>query len=235
MEGKNVFWFLENIDLSGIFCPNKFATQETNFGHKTFKKGEFIYIPKDESDMLFYITSGRVKIGSYGDGDKEILKAVISQGEVFGELALVGEEKRRDFAQALEPTTLCSMSKSEMKGLLKDRNDLQAFLLKIMGSRVLEMEKRLESLVFKDSKSRVIEFLLDLADKKGKRIGYETLIKPFFTHQEIANLTATSRQTVTTVLNDLRGQNLVTFNRKRLLIRDLDKLRAELKHSGTQK
>ena len=97
-----------------------------------------------------------------------------------------------------------------------------------MGSRVLEMEKRLESLVFKDSRSRVIDFLLDLADKKGTRVGYETLIEGFFTHQEIANLTATSRQTVTTVLNELRTRNLLTFNRKRLLIRDLELLRAEI-------
>jgi len=228
MEGKNSFWFLENIDLSGIFCPNKFAAREATFSHKTFKKGEFIYVPKDESDMLFYITSGRIKIGSYGEGDKEVLKAIIHQGEVFGELALIGEDKRRDFAQALEPTTLCALSKSDMMGLLKDRNDLQTFLLKIMGSRVLEMEKRLESLVFKDSRSRVIDFLLDLADKKGMRVGYETLVKSFFTHQEIANLTATSRQTVTTVLNDLRTRNLLTFNRKRLLIRDLEQLQKEL-------
>ncbi len=228
MTGKNAFWFLENIDLSGIFCPNKYAAQEANFVHKTYKKGEFIYIPKDESDMLFYITSGRVKIGSYGEGDKEILKAIIHQGEVFGELALIGEDKRRDFAQALELTTLCSLSKADMKGLLRDRSDLQTFLLKIMGSRVLEMEKRLESLVFKDSRSRVVDFLLDLADKKGTRVGYETLVKGFFTHQEIANLTATSRQTVTTVLNELRTRNLLTFNRKRLLIRDLEVLRKEV-------
>lgn len=228
MQGKNSFWFLENIDLSGIFCPNKYAAKEATLVHKTFKKGEFIYVPKDESDVLFYITSGRIKIGSYGDGDKEVIKAIIHKGEVFGELSLIGEEKRRDFAQALEPTTLCSMSKSDMTSLLKDRNDLHTFLLKIMGSRVLEMEKRLESLVFKDSRSRVIDFLLDLAEKKGTRVGYETLVKSFFTHQEIANLTATSRQTVTTVLNDLRTRNLLTFNRKRLLIRDLDKLKAEL-------
>lgn len=228
MQGKNSFWFLENIDLSGIFCPNKYAAKEATLVHKTFKKGEFIYVPKDESDMLFYITSGRIKIGSYGDGDKEVIKAIIHKGEVFGELSLIGVEKRRDFAQALEPTTLCSMSKSDMTSLLKNRNDLHTFLLKIMGSRVLEMEKRLESLVFKDSRSRVIDFLLDLAEKKGTRVGYETLVKSFFTHQEIANLTATSRQTVTTVLNDLRTRNLLTFNRKRLLIRDLDKLKAEL-------
>ena len=96
--------------------------------------------------------------------------------------------------------------------------------MKIMGSRMLEMEQRLESLVFKDSRTRIIEFLHELGEKKGQRVGYEMLVRKFMTHQEIANLTATSRQTVTTVLNELRNRNLLTFNRKRLLIRDMEKL-----------
>jgi CRP-like cAMP-binding protein len=79
-------------------------------------------------------------------------------------------------------------------------------------------------LVFKDSRSRIIEFLVEQGKKKGQPVGTETLVKRFMTHQDVANLTATSRQTVTTVLNDLREHNLISFNRNRLLIRDLEKL-----------
>ena len=67
-----------------------------------------------------------------------------------------------------------------------------------------------------------------IAEEKGKKIGYEILVQDFHSHKIIANLTATSRQTVTTILNELRTNNLITFNRQRLLIRDLDKLRKEL-------
>ena len=90
------------------------------------------------------------------------------------------------------------------------------------------MEKRLESLVFKDSRSRIVEFLVDLNSEKGERVGYEWVVRGFITHQEIANLTATSRQTVTTVLNELKTKNIITFNRKRLLIRDVDLLSKEV-------
>jgi CRP/FNR family transcriptional regulator, cyclic AMP receptor protein len=92
---------------------------------------------------------------------------------------------------------------------------------------MLDMEQRLESLVFKDSRTRIIEFLKQLGEKKGQRVGYETLVRKFMTHQEIANLTATSRQTVTTVLNELRNKNVLTFNRRRLLIRDMGALAKE--------
>lgn len=118
---------------------------------------------------------------------------------------------------------------AQIKSLMREYNGFNLFLMKIMGRRVLQMEKRLESLVFKDSRTRIIEFLYNLATEKGQRVGYEVVVRKFMTHQEIANLTATSRQTVTTILNELRSKNVLTFDRKRLLVRDMDLLKKELK------
>ncbi len=222
-------WYLENIDVMGIFCPEKLGSGEMeHLAHKTFKKGEYIYLPDEFSDKIFFLTNGRVKIGTYSDSGKEITKSILTTGEVFGELAIVGETTRRDFALAMDDTMVCLMTVEEMKSMMREHNGLSLFLMKIMGSRVLEMEQRLESLVFKDSRTRIIEFLVSLAAKRGQRVGYEMLVRKFLTHQEIANLTATSRQTVTTVLNELRNKNILIFNRRRLLIRDMEKLSAEV-------
>lgn len=225
------YWFLENIDVTGIFCPNKLSTGKDDMDHKTYKKGDHIYIPDQKSDKIYFIDEGRVKIGTHGDSGKEITKAILSKGEVFGELSILGEKSRRDFALAMEDTKVCMINSTEMKALLKDHSGLNLFLMKIMGSRILEMESRLESLVFKDSRSRIVEYLVELVHKKGQRIGYEFVVRKFITHQEIANLTATSRQTVTTVLNELRNKELITFNRKRLLVRDLEKLSEEIQNT----
>lgn len=218
------YWYLENIDVTGIFCPNKVGSLNESHKPKHFKGGQYIYLPDEFSDTIFFITTGRIKIGSYSDNGKEITKAILGPGEVFGELSLVGEDKRRDFALAMEDCELCYVKADEMKTLLRDHSGLTMFMMKVMGSRVLDMEKRLESLVFKDSRTRIVEYLKDLAKQKGQRVGYEMLVRNFLTHQEIANLTATSRQTVTTVLNELRNDNILTFNRKRLLVRDMEKL-----------
>ncbi|MEL7118273.1 MAG: Crp/Fnr family transcriptional regulator [Bacteroidota bacterium] len=221
-------WYLENIDVSGIFCPKKIGRGDLDkHSQKTFKRGEYIYLPDEHADRIYFLTEGQVKIGTYGETGKEITKAILNQGEVFGEMSLIGEEKRRDFAYAMEPTLLCVLTVDDMKSLMREYNGLNMFIMKIMGSRMLEMEQRLESLVFKDSRTRIVEFLHELGVKKGQRVGYETLVRKFMTHQEIANLTATSRQTVTTVLNELRNKNILTFNRRRMLIRDMDLLAAE--------
>ncbi|HFB99566.1 MAG TPA: Crp/Fnr family transcriptional regulator, partial [Phaeodactylibacter sp.] len=211
---KQSLWYLENIDMRGMMCPKKMASGKLDsFNHKSFKKNEYIYMPEEYADKVFFISEGRIKIGSYADSGKEITKAILSEGELFGELALIGETKRSDFAIAMEATTICIMSVEQMKSMMQDHSGLSLFMMKIMGSRVLEMEQRLESLVFKDSRTRIIEFLEDLVSKRGQRVGYEMLVRKFLTHQEIANMTATSRQTVTTVLNELRNKNILTFNR----------------------
>lgn len=227
MSNSQSLWYLENIDVTGLFCPKKMGATAHNHIHKEYKKGDYIYLPEEHSDKIFFLTEGRVKIGSYSDSGKEITKAILNRGEVFGELSLVGEVKRRDFAYAMEHTICCVLSVEEMNNLMREHGALSMFLMKIMGSRMMEMEQRLESLVFKDSRTRIVEFLLEMAKKRGQRVGYEVVVRKFITHQEIANITATSRQTVTTVLNELRNKNLLTFDRRRLLIRDMAALEQE--------
>lgn len=221
-------WFLENIDVSHIFCPSKMDNQLDGHNYHEYKKGEYIFQAEDTADKIYLINNGRVKIGSYNDSGKEITKAILSKGEVFGELAIVKPGKRGDFAMAMENTDCCIIHVNQMQELMREHSGLSIFLMKVLGSRALQMESRLESLVFKDSRSRIIEYLIELVEKRGERVGYEHVVRKFITHQEIANLTATSRQTVTTVLNDLRNRNLITFNRRRLLVRDFDALKDEV-------
>ncbi|MFZ4634188.1 MAG: Crp/Fnr family transcriptional regulator [Saprospiraceae bacterium] len=225
-----MLWHLENIDVTHILCPMKLSNEDlmAKHMHKRFKKGEQVFVPNDLSDRIFFINEGRIKLSSMNDEGKEVTKAILGKGEVFGELALLGESKRRDFATALEDTDTCVVTLEELRGLMRNRSELNLFFMRMFGARQLEMERRLESLVFRDSRSRIVEFLVHLIDTKGERVGYEWVIRKFITHQEIANLTATSRQTVTTTLNDLRAMKLLTFNRSRMLVRDLEGLRKEV-------
>ncbi|MEM6771977.1 MAG: Crp/Fnr family transcriptional regulator [Bacteroidota bacterium] len=218
-------WFVENIDLQHIFCPKKvdMGALESK-DHLNFEANKYIYLPEEPARKIFLISGGRVKIGTYGSDGKEVTKAILSPGEVFGELALINEGGRRDFAYSLEPTSLCVLEKGDLQAMLKERNELQLFFMRLIGNRTLRLEQRLENLMFKTSRSRIVEFLHELATNKGRRVGFEREVRNMLTHKEIADLTGTSRQTVNAVLNDLRRQNILTFDRKRMLVRDMEKL-----------
>ena len=122
-------------------------------------------------------------------------------------------------------TTVCPLTIDELKDLMKDNRELSFKILKLVGLRLIKLERKLELLVFKDARTRIIEFLRDAESWKGHRVGFETMIPTQLTHKDIAALTGTSRQTVTTIMNELKDQNLIYFDRKKILIRDLEKLK----------
>jgi CRP-like cAMP-binding protein len=191
-----------------------------------FKKDQFIYFPDEPAQYIYMIANGRVRIGRYLDDGKEIVTAILGMGEIFGELALAGEEKRTDFAQAMDDkTTVCPLSIEELRQLMYGNQELSFKMLKLVGLRLMKLERKLELLVFKDARTRIIEFIKDSATWKGKKVGYETLVPTQLTHKDIAALTGTSRQTVTTILNELKEKNLINFDRKKILVRDLANLK----------
>lgn len=201
---------------------------------KTYRKGTYIYKASEPVRYVYFIAEGRIKIESIGRRDKHMTKSLLSKGALFGEMALFGEGTRRDSAYTLDVTVIYIYTREAIQKLLKTDNKFQFLLLNKMANQVLNLEQRLTSLVFKDSRSRVIEFIVRLGRQQGERIGFEILLRNFLPHQEIAYYAATSRQTVTVVLNELKAQNLIHYHRKRLLIRDIDKLEEELtscKHS----
>ncbi len=225
MAEKTNIWFLEEVDLFEILCPSKTPNMEEKHPPNQFKKDDYIYFPDQPSSSIYMIAEGRVKIGSYIEDGKENIKAILGKGEIFGEMALAGEDIRTDFAQAMDNGThICSMGIDDLQELMKDNQTLSLKIFKIMGFRLRKMERKITSLVFRDARTRIIEFLKDMAEEKGQKVGFETMIKNHLTHKDIASLTGTSRQTVTTVLNELRESNIINFDRRRILIRDVAKL-----------
>lgn len=189
------------------------------------EKNQYIYFPEDPSKMLYFLKMGRVKIGSVSPDGKEIIKAILHPGEVFGELSVTGEDKRTDFAQALDgDVIICAMGVADMMEMMEMNPALSLRITKLIGFRLKKIERRLEALVFKDTKDRIIDFLREIAEEKGKRIGDQIFIKLKLTHQDIGNLTGTARQTVTSILNDLKNEGKISFDRSTIIINDIKKL-----------
>ncbi len=222
-------WHIESINLfDGISYENKLKIEKLTLT-RNLKKNEHIYFPDDPSTDIYFIASGRVKIGKQAANGKESIKAIVYEGEMFGEMGLLDSEtcsKRRDYAQAMEDDTLvCVISYDNMQRIIEDHPSINNRVIKQITRRLKRTENRLESIMFKDARTRLIEFIKELAKDLGKPVGHEVLIKHRLTHQEIANITAISRQKVTTLLNELKQEDLIYLERKSMLIRDLNILK----------
>jgi CRP/FNR family transcriptional regulator, cyclic AMP receptor protein len=215
-------WYFESVNLYKILCPVKLNAVQGNHSFLSFKKDDLIYFENQEADTIYFVAKGRVKIFYQNEQQEEVVKSILSSGEIFGELALADEEKRSDFARALDnDTTICAWKLDDIRHLMQDDKELSFKIVKLLGLRLFKLQRKFDLLVFKDTRTRVIEFLKDAAEWKGKKVGTETLIMTPLTHQDIASLVGLSRQSVTTTLNDLKKENQIYFDRRRILIRDI--------------
>lgn len=226
MNPNSKLWYLQKIDLLNDLSEEELKELDTKTTMKTAERDSYIYFPNEPSKVVFFLKEGRVKIGSYSDDGKEVIKTILYPGEMFGELGLAGYENRKDWAKAMDDKVrFCTLSVEDALDIMRHNPDFNIKVTKQIGDRLVKLERKLESLVFKDSRTRIIEFIRDLGLERGRKVGFETLIEHSLTHQDMANLTATSRQTVTTILNELKAANMINFDRKSILIRDIDKLK----------
>lgn len=220
-------WHIDSINLfEGISLEDKKKIERLTTTKK-LNKNEHVFFEDDASTDIYFLASGRIKHGNFSDKGKENIKSIIYEGEMFGELALINEceTTRQDFAQAMEDDTyVCVISLKDMRALIDSHPILNKKVMKLITKRLKRTERRLENLIFKDARTRLIDFIKELAQDVGKPIGHEILVKHKLTHQEIASITSISRQKVTTLLNELKQENKIHLERKSMLIRNISAL-----------
>ncbi|MBL1215699.1 MAG: Crp/Fnr family transcriptional regulator [Ignavibacteriae bacterium] len=228
MAEKSKLWYLENFNLFENLGKSELEHLSKITLMQEISKNQPIYFAHEPSTSIFLLKKGRVKLTRTSSDGKEMIIALVNPGEIFGEMAVIGEEERVDYAIAIDNALICAIGKNDFAKFVERNSELNLKITKLIGFKLKKYTERIEGLVFKDASQRVITFILNFARENGKRIGEEIFVKPFLTHQDIAELTACSRQTVNSILTDLREQELINFDRKKLIITAENELQKKL-------
>lgn len=218
----NSLWFFEDVNLFNLLCPHKFKGFEDGHEFNEFKKNDFVYFEEDAADKVYLVNSGKIKIGYVTDDGDEIITAILSKGEIFGEKAILGQESRSEFAQAIEnKTSVCPITTPEMIELLRENKQFSLKIYKFIGFRFKKLERRLQLLLFKDTKTRLKEYLKELAEDFGytNKVTGDVVIRHPYTQKEIATLIGTSRPTLNILLNELQKEDYLRFDRKEIILK----------------
>ena len=178
--------------------------------------GRIFYTPDETGEVLFLLKQGRVQIYRLSPDGKKLVIAALEAGTLFGEMALVGQGMYNTFAEAVEPCTLCAMSRRDVEMLIARFPQVGLRLLEIMGRRLTDAERRLEGFAFKSVRAQLAGLLLQLA-RQNVVAGH--------THQELAEMIGTYRETVTQTLDEFKAQGLIEIGRKQIEIRDAQRLK----------
>jgi CRP/FNR family transcriptional regulator, cyclic AMP receptor protein len=225
MELKH--WYLHSHSLFAQLNAQEVADLHIVSCYKTVAKGDFVYLGGSELSRLFFLKKGRVKIAFQDESGEEMVVELLKEGDVFGALGLeVTPNHRHEFAQAMTDITLCSFMVHDFVAVLQRKPDLAILFSKKVGEKMVTAQGKYADLVFKDSRERVVNFFRLNAQHEGQRQPDGSyLLQMYLTHQDIAQFTAVSRQTVTTIINSLIAeQRLVYLGRRKVLIPDLHRL-----------
>lgn len=218
------FWYLKNCDLFERLTGGQAARLESRSRSRKFERNSLIYLPADESRSVLLLATGRVKLYHLTSEGKQALLAIIDPGEVFGELAIFDSGQREEFAETMESSTVILIPRDEIQRLMEEHPDVSLGVTKLMGFRRRRVERRLKSLLFRSNRDRLIYLLLELAEKYGRRTAEGVLIDIKLSHQELASIIGSTRETVTVVLGELKNEGNLAIKRRTIILTQLNRL-----------
>jgi CRP/FNR family cyclic AMP-dependent transcriptional regulator len=210
--------YLSEIDIFQDLSPEEVDWMDQVTTMTTCETGRVFYSPDESNEVLFLLKKGRVQLYRISPEGKKLVITTLGPGRIFGEMSMVGQGMYNTYAEAIEDCTLCVMSRADLERVLLNKPLVGLRLVETLGERLREAEARLEDIAFKNIPARLASLLLRLQEAHGAVIqGY--------THQDLAEMIGTYRETTTQTLNDFKRDGLLSIGRKRLELHDLAGLR----------
>ena len=172
---------------------------------RRFPKGATIFEEGVGGDYMYVIQEGQVKVSKVSDDGREKILEMLSQGDFFGEMALLDREPRSASVKTTQACMLLALSRNDFLALLRHNPDISMELIRVLSRRLRETDEQVRGLLFERVESRTRRALRRLATEPVPAQP-EWLATPSVTHQQLADLVGTSRETITRVLKDLKNR-----------------------------
>lgn len=216
---------LQTVPLFSDLAEDELERIAPLFTVKKFRKGTILFLEGDLGDELFVIDSGAVKIYRI-DNSKEIILSLFRDGDYFGEMALLSEGMTRSAnAETLEPTVMFTLKRSEFRSFMERSPAICIKLLEFTADRLRKANEQIFDLTFLDVRSRTFKTIARLAAEHGVQRKSGIMINLKLTHQQLANMVGTVRESVTKVLQELQEKGIITIEKKYISVVDMNALK----------
>ena len=198
------------------------------------KEGEFLYTPGDASERLFILKRGKVRIYRAAQG-AEITLGVVDEGTVFGEMALTGQHLREAYAQAMEPSLVLSMGRTDLKHFISKNPEVGLRVAQLLSERLHFYENRLEDLTLKQVPARLASLLLLLCESEGVMTADKQIkIPTHYTHELLGTMIGAKREAVSRAFGNLQDLGAVQVLRRKIYLADIEALESVADSSAGQ-
>lgn len=184
-----------------------------------YPNNHIFYMPDDPGEVLFIIKKGRVQLYRVSPDGRKLVFATLHAGAIFGHMGMIGQRLHNTFAEAVGEVKLCIMNRTDVEELLMAKPVVALRVLENVGNRLVDAEQRFEDIAFRRMPSRIARLILQMTEETGDGATLKG-----YTHQQIADMLGTYRETTTQILNDFKQQGLIQLGRKSIEIVDYEGL-----------
>jgi CRP-like cAMP-binding protein len=211
--------YLESVDIFRDLSVDDVEAINDQTTLMNYDQGHLFYMPDDPSETLFLLKKGRVQLYRISPEGRKFVVAILQAGSIFGQMALVGQRMQNTFAEALDDCVICVWGRAEVEQLILRKPQVALRILNALSERLSQVEARLEDATFKRIPARIAGLLIELADEQE-----DGNVLRGYTHQYLADIIGTYRETVTQTLNEFKQEKLVRIGRKTIEILDVPRL-----------
>lgn len=226
---KSIASLLQHIPLFQELTEDDLLGVAPLFTIKKVKKGTILFVEGDIGEELFLIQSGVVKIYRL-DESKEVTLALFRDGDFFGEMSLLSSGMTRSAtAETMDTCTFYVLKRTSFTAFMEKSPRLCLKLLETTMQRLRHANDQIYDLTFLGVRSRIIKTIIRMSEQHGVTTPQGLLIDVKLTHQQLANLVGTVRESVTKVLQELLDDQLIYIDKKLITIRNMEGIQAEVR------
>ena len=201
---------LKKIDLLGSLSDEELFKISAMFVIKKVNKNEIVLYEEDTNNFMYMVLSGELKVVQAGAGGNEMIVAIHHAGQFFGEISLIDGKTSPAAVIANRESIIALISKKDFYALLANHSKVFHNLLQIMCLRLRDSWEKLRMLTLRDPAERIRSLFLTLSDTSAERLPEGILLNVKLTHQNIADMTGLTRETVTRILRKWQSTGVIT-------------------------
>ncbi len=187
---------------------------------RTYRPGDAVYREGEYGDALYVLVSGVMKLFRPYSGSKEATLRLLRSWDIFGHLAFAGEARQRAYAEAVTECRVTKIPKVFVERAVRQEPRVAFKIMTLLELRLVQYEELVKCLLPRETEVRLANLLPLLAQKFGERQDSAVIIDLRLTHQDLAAMVASTRESVTKVLNEMRNRDLIEIEAGRITLKD---------------
>ena len=206
---------IRNVPLFSLLRDDQLVLLTQVLLRKPYPKNSTVVAAGDPADALYIVISGRLKVLMSDKEGKEVILAILNQGDFFGEMGLIDQAPRSATVVAIDSCELLTMTRADFTKCLQKNFDLTMNVILGLVKRLREADRKIGSLALMDVCGRVARLLMEMAETVD---GQKVVTK--LPKQQIAKMVGATREMVTRVMKEMETGGHIEVRAKQILLRD---------------